>query len=656
MDLTLLNKGDYFIIDDGKKYDNVIKIDNISVQYTGTTPIIEFRWSSTGDFYSGWILYTIENTNPLEFNPNEPFYIQYRLTNPDNSEIKISCIDINFTKKVNTNYLNELITLSTTSGTLNCQSGVNVGFINSDNMCFSPYANMSGLICIQNQLSASVNQLFGIDINYFRAVPVESSKDIVFNEWTLYGVEHHKCIKIMIEDYPEMRPEYNPFGVTFEVPFQIEIDKSYWDSIFGADTMPQKRDILHIPMLNSIWEISSSYTKRTIMMLPTHYVISLVKYQPKSNVYKTPTIEDFLSEGAKSYESLHSADLDIEELETAKPLQYDIHTGNTQRRTPNDRNRAAIHKSLIVDKCDLWNCDLLLSERHYDMCSTYPDTAVEYKNEATLQNLNHLSYAAWFKELNIHRIPQNLYKTYNVASFVMLGNELTITFNANHPFKLGDWVEMYRLPSINILGKVSIINSLTTVTLTIPDEILSYMNSLNPVWTGLNGGFKANLSIPRNLIYGHDGTNGMIINTHVSKYIQVILNDKEYFFVLDNKLEKDWYGIVVNVSKQFKQIEINIFKRESSSTSPTEVCNSDLCLRYNFIKHNIDSFDFDTDSHWKIQGSFISLTNVRLFSKPIPIESQSNILNQQIIEDDEYLLIFDNAYDVIGLPYIANPK
>ena len=75
-----------------------------------------------------------------------------------------------------------------------------------------------------------------------------------------------------------------PFGVDFEMPFEIQIDKNYFQEIFGDGAGPQKRDVIWFPNTDRIYEVSSSYLFRDFMNEPLYFKVTLIKWLPKANV------------------------------------------------------------------------------------------------------------------------------------------------------------------------------------------------------------------------------------------------------------------------------------------------------------------------------------------------------------------------------------
>ena len=111
---------------------------------------------------------------------------------------------------------------------------------------------------LQN-VNQSASNMVGIDLLYFRAVPHENGESLIFQEYTLLDVECQKQIKGVVKN-PEYANgfEVDLFGVKYDSPLQIQFDLKTWNSVFGEGTMPQKDDIVYVPVLNRLFEVNAS--------------------------------------------------------------------------------------------------------------------------------------------------------------------------------------------------------------------------------------------------------------------------------------------------------------------------------------------------------------------------------------------------------------
>jgi hypothetical protein len=97
-----------------------------------------------------------------------------------------------------------------------------------------------------NAINAVVNQLIGYDSKWFRAVPQQRSKDVIFQEYTLSNVEGCPLdVKVVLPQGmpPDSVYNYDLMGLEYNIPFEVQIDKKYWESIAGYGTAPQKRTL-----------------------------------------------------------------------------------------------------------------------------------------------------------------------------------------------------------------------------------------------------------------------------------------------------------------------------------------------------------------------------------------------------------------------------
>lgn len=110
---------------------------------------------------------------------------------------------------------------------------------------------------IQN-INKSIADVVGVDLLYFRAIPHENGESVIFHEYTLLDVDCEKQIKGVVKnpDYGN-GIEVDLFGVKYDSPLQIQFDLQTWNEVFGPDVMPQKDDIVYVPLLNRLFEVNT---------------------------------------------------------------------------------------------------------------------------------------------------------------------------------------------------------------------------------------------------------------------------------------------------------------------------------------------------------------------------------------------------------------
>jgi hypothetical protein len=193
---------------------------------------------------------------------------------------------------------------------------------------------------------------------------------VILKEFTLYDVVDEKCVKVMVpqNQFPDNKINFDPFGLQFEEPFEIHIDKIYFESFFGRGAQPRKRDIIYFPLTNRIYEINSMYLFRDFMYSPVYFKIELKKYQPKSNTYYAdPAYKEELDGISLNTQKLFGPETNSEEEKLTKPQQY---VTSTQDRGP-DPVRSYLYKNLPIVSYDLNNNWTIVSNQYYDMSDSF---------------------------------------------------------------------------------------------------------------------------------------------------------------------------------------------------------------------------------------------------------------------------------------------
>lgn len=182
--------------------------------------------------------------------------------------------------------------------------------------CIDPYANLDCAILLQQQLSDQVICMLGIPIYYFRVDPIESSKDIVFKEYTMHNVVSVKQIKLMLQDgvLPSSNHKLTEFDFDWEIDWEVEISKTQFYTAFGDKAFPKANDFIYVPMMKRMWTVNSAYDERADMLMwrSTTFKLALVKYSDSYNVVNPEgfDIDNFLSDMNVYNPELTGFDLD----------------------------------------------------------------------------------------------------------------------------------------------------------------------------------------------------------------------------------------------------------------------------------------------------------------------------------------------------------
>jgi len=239
------------------------------------------------------------------------------------------------------------------------------------------------------------NEIFGHEIVYYRVTPQQRSADVVIKEWTIHNVSQQKCLKILVPDneFPDSKPQFNNFGIDFEIPFEVHIDKGYWETYFGAGTMPQELDIIYFPLLNRIYEVQSTYVYRDFMQEPLYFKAQLVKYQPRASTLMPDNIAADIANMTISTDELFEGEMEKEIKRITKPEQF-ITITHAQ-----DPTRYMVNRDMPIDRFDLYNHWTLISETLYDLETLYGSQgsvdAVVYRANAYMKIDEGRAFTFW---------------------------------------------------------------------------------------------------------------------------------------------------------------------------------------------------------------------------------------------------------------------
>ena len=123
--------------------------------------------------------------------------------------------------------------------------------------------------------------LVGLDCLWCRLLPDMNSEDVIVQEYTLHSYECPKQFKIVSNktDYSQGNFSIDIFGIHQEVPLEISIDITTWESVYGKNTMPQKGDFVYIQLLHRPFEVISSACVYTLSNIVTSFKCQLGEWK-----------------------------------------------------------------------------------------------------------------------------------------------------------------------------------------------------------------------------------------------------------------------------------------------------------------------------------------------------------------------------------------
>lgn len=185
------------------------------------------------------------------------------------------------------------------------------------------------------------------------------------------------------------------------------------------------------------------------------------------------------------------------------------------------------------------------------------------------------------------------------------------------------------------------------------DNNLAYVGWFKPV---LNTMFATTHQV---ILDGLDGDKGIMIETSRTEF-RVTLNDQVYtydFGDIDDQnnpffeaTDSMWFSMVVNVNNQYNEMSVNIYRLndEVNEGLPQNAPNR-LDLMFNETTTIPAGLSWETNKQYTLQGGYMYMTNLRIFTKTIEVEQHVNVLQQYVVRDSHLNILTDNAIPSIML-------
>ena len=647
------NEGDFLILGSDSKYENVEIIKNWNEDIiTNASLSKEFRWGTDGISWSNWINLSLNNLRHyIDYGDNKSFWLEFKVELLESKPVTINEMSLNV-KYVNKKWEN----FRPFPIAYAREKGNHYYPLHIQEFTYQPLKIQAPAIKLQKDLSYIANQMHGVDITYFKADPVIESQDPLLLEWGLLQHREGICLKVVVpnNEFPDNKFNFNAFGLDFEIPFEVHIDKRYFEWHFENAEGPQKGDAIYIPLNDRMYTIESSTLERNFMAEPIFWKITLKKYQKQSHILQSEELEEQIDEYTTGIEEVLGENKEKAKEDLTNEQQLN------EKTTVHDPIREYINNinSFIVQE-NLENYHTTIAQYYYDLqlsFNQYKDyeTAVRYKNINNFSTTDNRSFTCWFRERNIREISKD------ISSVSLSGNELTVNFQYGLPTKLiNHYIRITDSNNNNfvLFGKIKEVKNNKNkpefyLVIDIDEELLTLAYQNFPAWESSSNLVGTN-SAKRNFLYGYntDNLKGIQIDTFNHEWIRLTINNVHSWIKMPHVTINKWYGLVINLLNQFQQISIHIYDRKDNSLKTTKLNK--------IWEHNINNVpisDRTSNTKFSLLSSPIHLTNIRLLSKPLEEENHSLFLNMNILKDSSEALIIDNAIPRLKLPYIGDVK
>jgi len=364
-----------------------------------------FRYSKDGDNWSMWYDYEPYSSPELgvigsiEFNPDDFLYFSFKYLYDDGTHnelsdiITVNSIDLQF----NTKSTKVPLRLNRINVNAKCsqESCPELLFNRDSKLNLYDIGNLSDVYL---NMSRSINELAGLPVLYFQTIPNESGTDFIFREYSLYNVTSRKCIKVVVDknEFPKSDFMYQGSDMNYQGPFEINIDKAYFESMFGRKKEPRKKDFLYFPLINRMYEIQDVTMFRGLMMMPVYWKASLVKFKPNLNLKMQDQDAQFLDNMILDSEEQFGKEANEQELNSLMTQQY------TSVSTQNDEVREYLDPNIRINETEINYNYTRMINYYYNMSSVTnsSDLGVIYKDSAKISIDNDVTFMFNFNILS----------------------------------------------------------------------------------------------------------------------------------------------------------------------------------------------------------------------------------------------------------------
>jgi hypothetical protein len=520
-----------------------------------------------------------------------------------------------------------------------------------------------------NAFNSVVNQLIGYDSKWFRAIPQQRSRDVIFQEYTLSNVEECPLdVKVVVPSGmpPDSKYNYDLMGLEYEVPFEVQIDKKYWESLAGFGTAPQKKDIVYFPISNKLFQVESAYLFRGFMEQETTWKLNLTKYQPQASRREPVSLQNTINDYTVSVEELFGEAIDNDVKKLVDDQQFNQHNSMTK-----DKYKSFdVSLNTISKPIEMYGT--IVAQSYYDLQTSYLYDAITYNAIDLIGDHDDRSIIAWAMPRTI----SSMHKEYSVTSITPIISLDPCTFYVydaslysqanysvvlNNPvllsqIQIDDYITISRPGALNFYAKVVAIsvNPLTFHCL-INAFVQEDLAAIKADWN-IQTGYKLTVKAPISILDGVNdfGEHVFSVNIFANQYIAInyghTYDDEDaYVIKLDEKLNDDqWYGFVVNIGNTWKQYNIYVWEKHETDKN-AKLQN----VYYETLRLYPEEISV---AHYSINRSPAYLTNLRLYNSTIEEEKMSNELLTYFISDAEQAIIADNCDPRLRLAYITKQR
>ena len=479
---------------------------------------------------------------------------------------------------------------------------------------------------IAAEMNSNIAEVAGIDVMWFRATPDKRNQDVIFQSYTLWGVEDCPLsFKALYSDtgYDNAMLMANIMGIEYQVPLTLEIAVNTWYTATNQDgTLPQKGDIVFIPMTAKLLEVVSMTPVKAIAGQLTSFKVNCAIYKPNRSRIVGENLKTSIDNNTTNLDKAFGDAIDnaVKNIVDDKELSLFSSTSRDKyKELTNTYNTDTLENVVIQTKIE----DLIV-DGHTVAHSCY-DMNMKAKTVVRYKNINDTVNKGDMRCLTCWIFLEGEKKMYNIKTIAVLENNSDrnysyIQISGNKTFPIGSQVIVER-NTVVIPG---------TVTIKADKSLIRNLEKNTSVWKNLPG-YTIREDDSINLLSGTTSDNkNMSIDVKGKRHVSFSLDSQEILYQFNTSLSSNkWYGIVLNLGENSS---LDIYQAEPKFERIVSLKGKNNLLENNtFIDYHIDS-------------SESKMTNIRYYTQALTdIDKQITDLLTYNIPYDSLAIINDSA-------------
>lgn len=152
---------------------------------------------------------------------------------------------------------------------------------------FRPYDHLDSSIDRMLAQMNKINEIFGHEVYFIKVKEVEDSFNATFKTYAKFIADSVKKMKVLVpnNDFKANTLVYAEFNIDYEESLEIHVVIEEFQRAFGIGSNPQTKDIVYVPQIGRIYDITASNAELQLGNTPGYYICKLKKHVANTDVH-----------------------------------------------------------------------------------------------------------------------------------------------------------------------------------------------------------------------------------------------------------------------------------------------------------------------------------------------------------------------------------